>query len=185
VTAVAALLGAAAIALALAFAFVIPRSVAHTQTAEFAALANASATTVWFSDPFTVAGGRNVVVELDDPSLSGAWFYAQGDLVNTETGLVVDFGIELEYYDGEGDRSDDQYLSAVPAGTYSLRLEAQWSRWSSPERVNVTVTQGRLRARDLLIVLGAIFGGALLFWAARKSFESRRWSNSSLEGATP
>ncbi len=179
------LLGAAAIVLALAFAFVIPRSLAFTQTAQLAPLANASATSVWFSEPFTLAGGRNVVVELSDPRLSEAWFYAQGDLVATETGLVVDFGIELEYYDGEGDRSDEQFLSAVPAGTYALRLEAQWSRWSSPEEIGVTVTQGRMRLRDLAIVLGAILAGGALFGALRAGFESRRWSNSSREGITP
>src|SRR5262249_20895421 len=83
----AALLGAAAIVVVLAFAFVVPRSVAFHQTADFPALANASATAVWFSEPFAVAGGRNVVVELADPRLGEAWVYAQGGLVATRTGL--------------------------------------------------------------------------------------------------
>jgi hypothetical protein len=174
-----------AVVLGLAYGFLVPRTLAFTAAADFAPLAAPSGTQVWFSEPFQLGGGRNVVVELAEPRLSQAWFYAQGDLVNTDDGTVVDFGIELEYYDGEGDRSDDQFLSAVPAGAYALRLEAQWSQWNAAEQVQVTVTQGPLRVRDLAIAFGAILGGALLFWAARRSFEARRWRNSSIEGPTP
>jgi hypothetical protein len=146
--------------------------------AEFPALTASSATTVWFSEPFTLLGGKNVVVRLSNGGLSNSWWYAQGDLVNADTGLVVDFGTELEYYDGEGDHSDERFLSAVPAGNYALRLEAQWSEWQKPQAVDVVIQQGRVRLRDFLIAFGIVLGGGFLFVWARSAFERRRWQNS-------
>jgi hypothetical protein len=146
--------------------------------AEFPALTASSATTVWFSEPFALVGGKNVVVRLGNAGLSNAWWYAQGDLVNADTGLVVDFGTELEYYDGEGDHSDERFLSAVPAGNYALRLEAQWSQWQQPQTVDVVIEQGRVRLRDFLIAFGIVLGGGFLFMWARSAFERRRWQSS-------
>ena len=172
-----ALLSAAMLVLGvLSFVLVRPASV-FGATAEFPALTGASATTVWFSEPFPLVGGKNVVVRLSNGSLSNSWWFAQGDLVNTDTGLVVDFGTELEYYDGEGDRSDERFLSAVPAGNYALRLEAQWLQWQQPQTVEVVIQQGRVRLRDFLIAFGIILGGGFLFVWARSAFERVTYSS--------
>src|SRR5262249_60854023 len=100
-------------------------------------------------------------------------------------GPAASFAIELGYYEGGGGRSDSRFLSSVPAGSYALRLEGQWSRWTSPAQIEVTVSQGILRVRDIAIVLGAIVAGGLLFAVLPAWFASRRWAHSSPEGRTP
>ena len=61
-----------------------------------------------------------------------------GDLINEETGLVQSFDLPIEYYFGtdggeswkEGSHQETDYVSSLPAGRYTMRLEAQWENWN-------------------------------------------------------
>jgi len=99
----------------------------------------------------------------------------------------------VEYYHGvedgeswsEGEQTTTAFLSALPAGTYTLRLEGQWEKWqqSSPG-VSVAIVQGVPRGSHLLlalIVVSLIPGYALL---RRVMFEGSRWKDSMYSSGT-
>lgn len=152
----------------------------------FDALPNADGTQVVFSDPFTLEGRKNIAV-IAGSDIDNSWVYFEGDLINQDTGLVQPFSLPVEYYHGvedgeswsEGQQTTTAYLSALPAGTYTLRLEGQWEKWqeSSPG-VSVAIVQGVPRGSHLLmalIVVSLIPAYALL---RRVMFEGSRWKDS-------
>jgi hypothetical protein len=83
---------------------------------------------------------QNIHVTVDCGALDNCWLGVGGDFVNEETGLVQPFFLECEYYHGyesgewwsEGQRQASTTLSALPAGTYTLRLETETQVWSNP-----------------------------------------------------
>jgi len=152
----------------------------------FDALPNADGTQVVFSDPFTLEGRKNIAVSASS-DVDNSWIYFEGDLINQDTGLVQPLSLPVEYYHGvedgeswsEGQQTTTAYLSALPAGTYTLRLEGQWEKWqgSSPG-VSVAIVQGVPRGSHLLmalIVVSLIPAYALL---RRVMFEGSRWKDS-------
>jgi len=147
--------------------------------------APAGAPSVWFSEPFPLASGRNVEVQLDAP-LSNTWTYVAGDFVNEATGLVQEFDASLEEYHGyedgeswhEGDSDRQVYLSALPSGQYTLRLEIQAEQAGVPLYVHLRVRQGVPRwAHLLLLLLGLSIVPLFVLWR-RHAFEKRRWEQS-------
>jgi Zn finger protein HypA/HybF involved in hydrogenase expression len=163
-----------------------------TSTYELPPLPNAEGTQVVFSEPFDLRSMRNVRVTAQPAGLDNSWLYMEGDLINEETGLVQTFPISVEYYQGveegeswtEGSKEDDKTLSALPAGKYTLRLEAQWEKWQQPMPVTVTVEQGATRGINLIIALIvlSIIPIFVLIWHI--IFESRRWSESMFGGSS-
>jgi hypothetical protein len=151
----------------------------------FDALASADGSQVAFTDAFELEGLKNVQVELAAP-VDNSWAYVEGDLVNEETGLVQAFSAPIEYYHGvdggeswsEGSPIADTRLSALPAGRYSMRLEAQWERWQQPLTVAVTVRQGVPRLIYWFVLLGVVSLGLVAQAIRARAFEVRRWSES-------
>ena len=151
----------------------------------FDPLESQSGSKVVFTDPFDLRGWRNVKVEVSSP-VDNSWAYVEGDLVNEETGLVQNFSMPLEYYHGvesgeswsEGSRSATLHLSALPAGRYTLRLEAQWEQWQKPLGVDVSLQQGVPRLLYFGILVGLLTLGLVVALLVRHSFERRRWSES-------
>ena len=140
---------------------------------------------VWFSEPFELRSRRNLRVEVRS-LLDNHWAFVQGDLVNDTTGLVQQFDVALEHYSGyeggeswrEGnDGQDHVFLSALPAGTYHMRLEIQTDALTVPF-TSVTVREGVPHWLHFwLVLLGiSIIPGFVLI--ARASFEKRRWAES-------
>ena len=158
----------------------------------FDALPNADGTQTFFSDPFTLEGRKNISVTASS-DVDNGWVYFEGDLINQDTGLVQPFSLPVEYYHGvedgeswsEGQQTTTAFLSALPAGTYTLRLEGQWEKWqqSSPG-VSVAIVQDVPRGSHLLlalIVVSLIPGYALL---RRVMFEGSRWKDSMYSSGT-
>jgi Zn finger protein HypA/HybF involved in hydrogenase expression len=144
-------------------------------------------TQVIFTDAFELKARHNVRVT-GTANVDNNWLYVAGDLINEETGLVQQFDLPIEYYAGveggeswtEGGRTDAATLPALPAGRYTMRLEAQWENWnqSLPPQLTVRVEQGVPRLANLILVVVALSVIPLLvaFW--QLSFERRRWADS-------
>ena len=75
-------------------------------------------------------GGRNVRVTVR-AEVDNSWLDVEGDLIQQDSDLVQPFSAPVEYYHGmdggeswsEGSKETSVYLSALPAGAYTLRLE--------------------------------------------------------------
>ena len=153
----------------------------------FPVLPNADGTQVIFSDQFELRGRRNIKVTAQASEVDNTWLYMEGDLINDDTGLVQSFPLSVEYYHGvedgeswsEGKPSDDSTVSAMPAGKYTMRLEAQWEKWQQPMPVVVTVEQGTTRGVNFIIALLVISIIPIFIVIWQITFESRRWSESS------
>lgn len=163
-----------------------------TNSYQFPPLPNADGTQVVFSDQFELRGRRNVTITAKAPGIDKSWLYMEGDLINDDTGLVQSFPLSVEYYYGvdegeswtEGKPSDDSTVSSLPAGKYTLRLEAQWEHWEQPMPVVITVEQGTTRGLNLILALIAISIIPIFVGIWQIIFESRRWSESSFGGSS-
>ena len=93
-----------------------------SQTVTLPPLPNEDGTQVFFSQPFELAGRRNINIFGESP-VQNTWVYLEGDLINEETGVVQSFPIDISYYQGvedgeswsEGGQTDSAYTSALPA----------------------------------------------------------------------
>ena len=160
-----------------------------SQTVNFAPLPNEDGTQVFFSEPFELAGRRNIKIIGESP-VQNTWVYLEGDLINDETGVVQSFPIDISYYQGvedgeswsEGGQSDSAYTSSMPAGRYVLRLEGQWERWQQPATVSIRIEQNVTHGINLLIALIVISIGPVIMLIYHIGFERRRWSESMFGG---
>lgn len=162
-------------------------------------LANEDATQIVFAEQqIELLPRRNIRITVNAP-VENTWVAMEGDLINEETGLVQSFPIELSYYQGvedgeswtEGGKSNDVYLSALPGGKYTIRIEAQWggenttaTAWQKPMPITVTVEQNETRGVNLIIALIAISVIPILVIIWHIVFESRRWSESMFGGSS-
>ncbi|HYE13472.1 MAG TPA: DUF4178 domain-containing protein [Pyrinomonadaceae bacterium] len=145
-------------------------------------------TQVIFTDAFELDGRRNVRVS-GTANVENNWLYVAGDLINEETGLVQQFHLPIEYYSGveggeawsEGGKNETAFLSSLPAGRYTMRLEAQWENWNQavPPQLTVRVEQGVPRVVNLVLLLVALSVVPVLIAWWHFSFERRRWADSS------
>jgi hypothetical protein len=140
---------------------------------------------VIFTKPFTLSGGKNLEVDAY-ANVTNNWMYVAGDLGDEKSGLLEAFDLPIEYYEGydggehwtEGDRRQRVYLAALPAGTYTMRLEGQWDAKSSPTPVHVVVREGVFRWSHFLAALVLITLPALYLLQKKFVFESARWEES-------
>ncbi|MDQ3804082.1 MAG: hypothetical protein M3416_09665, partial [Acidobacteriota bacterium] len=152
-----------------------------------AAAAGSEGTQVIFTDAFELRARQNVRVT-GTSNVDNNWLYVAGDLINEETGLIQQFDLPIEYYYGvdggeswsEGGRSYDVTLPALPAGRYTMRLEAQWEKWNQAvaPQLSVRVEQGVPRLLNLILVLVALAVIPVLVFIWQMSFEKRRWADS-------
>ena len=161
------------------------------QTVTLPPLANADATQVFFSEPFELAGRRNIRIVGESP-VQNTWVYLEGDLINDETGVVQSFPIEISYYQGvedgeswtEGGQKDSAYTSAMPGGRYVLRLEGQWEKWQQPAAVAIKIEQNVTHGINLLLALIVLSIGPIVMGIYHIGFERRRWSESMFGGGS-
>jgi hypothetical protein len=138
---------------------------------------------VIFTKPFQLAGGKNLQV-IGYSNVNNAWVYVAGDIVNDATGQIESFDLPIEYWEGydggehwsEGSRGRGVFIPALPAGTYTMRLEAQWDGNTKPT-VQVELKEGVFRWSRFWLALFLISVPAVLLSLRRGSFESRRWSS--------
>ncbi|TGK23881.1 DUF4178 domain-containing protein [Leptospira stimsonii] len=76
---------------------------------------------------------QNVQIKVNVPNLSNHYIYYYLALINTQTDVAYDTGLEVSYYEGvddgerwtEGDTSADVIIGEVPPGEYYLRIESE------------------------------------------------------------
>jgi hypothetical protein len=145
-------------------------------------------TQVIFTDAFELRARQNVRVS-GTTNVDNNWLYVAGDIINEETGLIQQFDLPIEFYSGveggeswtEGGKADDVTLPSLPAGRYTMRLEAQWENWNQavPPQLSVRVEQGVPRILNLILVLVGLSVIPFLVMLWHFSFEKRRWADSS------
>src|SRR5215217_3083512 len=173
----------------LAFIFSGSSRQVFAQSVTLPPLPNEDGTQVFFSEPFEIAGRRNIRI-VGESTVQNTWVDLEGDLINDETGVVQSFPIEISYYQGveegeswsEGGQNDSAYASSLPAGKYVLRLEGQWERWQQPAVVAVRVEQNITRGINLLIALIVLSIGPVIMLIYHIGFERRRLSESMFGG---
>ncbi len=160
------------------------------QSYQLPPLQNTEATQTIFSQPFDLAGQSNISVSAN-AAIDNSWLYVEGDLINEETGIVQQFSLPIEYYHGvedgeswsEGDRNMRTVLSALPAGKYTMRLEAQWEKWQQPAPLSVRVEQNVSHWINFLLALIGLSIVPVIVLIYQIMFEKRRWEDSSIQSA--
>jgi hypothetical protein len=139
-----------------------------------------SGSQVVFSDPIELKSRRNLQVRAY-ALVDNSWAWVGGDFINEETGKVEKFELPIEYYFGatggerwtEGDWNNQIYIASLPAGRYTLRLEFQWERYTSPLSITVIITQGVSRTMHFsLALLGVSIIPIFLFMLQRGWFNA-------------
>ena len=162
-----------------------------SQTVNFQPLSNADATQVFFSEPFELAGRRNIRI-IGQSQVQNSWVYLEGDLINEETGVVQSFPIDISYYQGvedgeawtEGSQKDSTDTSSMPGGKYVLRLEGQWEKWQEPATISVQVEQNVTNGFNFILVLIVLSIVPIIMGIYHISFERRRWAESMFSGGS-
>ncbi len=142
---------------------------------------------VYFSGPIEIKDGhRNLAVTMSAP-VNNAWIGLEGALVSETTGVAELFLLESSFYHGvdggeswsEGNQVQKVFLSAVPPGTYVLRLAPQWDGKVPPVRaIDVKLNQGVMRWLYPGLTLLGILLVPLLLVFRMAAFETRRWQES-------
>ncbi len=142
---------------------------------------------VFFSDPIEIKDGhQNLAVTLSAP-VNNNWIELEGALVSETTGVAELFLLESSYYHGvdggeswtEGGQTETVFLSAVPPGSYVLRLAPQWNGKIPPvNAIDVQLRQGVMRWLYPGLALLAILLVPLIMIFPMVSFEGRRWQES-------
>jgi uncharacterized Zn finger protein (UPF0148 family) len=160
-----------------------------SQSVTLQPLPNADGTQIFFSEPFELAGRRNIRITGESP-VQNTWVYLEADLINEETGVVQSVPIEISYYQGvedgeswtEGAQKDSIDTSSLPGGKYVLRLEGQWEKWQQPATVTVKIAQNVATGFNLLLLLIGLSVVPIIMGIYHISFERRRWSESMFSG---
>lgn len=148
----------------------------------------ANAGQVVMSQPFELDANKNVRVTASAP-VSNSWTELNIDLIRKKQGAtdeVEAIVIPVEYYFGveggeswtEGGQTNDATISAVPAGTYELRIEGMWKDWTRPMPIRVKVEQNVTRGVNFWVAF-VVLAIVPVFTLFRKfQFEAKRWSES-------
>lgn len=169
----------------LTYGFISRREI-FNQSYQMQPLQNEDGTQVIFTEPFQLSGHKNIRVT-GTSSVNNTWIYVEGDLINEETGLVQQFTLPIEYYSGvedgeswsEGNQTQTAYLSSLPAGTYTMRLEGQWEHWQeNAPPFSVRVEQGVPRFWHFILALLLVSAWPVITGIRSLSFEGARWKDS-------
>jgi hypothetical protein len=165
-----------------------PRVAANPQGAPNAAApANAEEGQIFFTPTFKLQADKNVEIAASVDS-TNFWLGIDGNLVDENSGVVQGFSLPVEYYAGveegeawsEGSRESSVYLSALPEGEYTMRLEVHRDNPNSSMRMHVRVRQNVPRFTHWLLAMLAVAAIPLAVGAYQIHFESRRWSDSNV-----
>jgi uncharacterized protein DUF4178 len=179
------LLSAGAALLGLIFAIASPRRQVFAHTFLLTPGQETEPVQVVFTDPFELHGRHNVQVQTR-ANVDNTWVDVEGDLIDDSTGLVQTFSTPVSYYHGvdggeswsEGSQETTIHLSALPAGTYRLRLEFTREKRDVPVSVEVRVVQGVSRGLNLVLALVALAVIPLGVVAYHFYFVKCRWQDS-------
>lgn len=144
----------------------------------------------------------SIDIELASP-VNNSWVEISGDLVNDETGEVVEFEKGIEYYSGvdsdgswsEGSTSTTADISGVRRGKYHLNIElltpamqnniaANPSNPLEPTKLAIEVKTGSTIWSNFFLAQLLLCLIPFYVWLKSKSFENKRWANSNFSPST-
>jgi hypothetical protein len=167
------------------FEVISPNRKVFEQTLVLDPLKNADDSQVRFTEPFELKPRQNIRVSAS-ANIDNTWVDIQGDVINNETNESQGFSVPIEYYHGvddgeswsEGKTSDNDYLSAMPAGNYILGLDVRWEKIQEPMTITVKVEQGAMNSGYLMLafVLLSILPFCVLIY--HWNFTTKRWKDS-------
>jgi hypothetical protein len=142
----------------------------------------------FLSDKFELKSRRNVKVTVSCPQLDG-YLAVEGDLVQDGKTDIQPVFVGMSHYSGtedgeawtEGEHSASQTLSSQAAGSYSLKLEVEKEHANFAGPMTVTIEQGSASGFMWFLVLLGIVGFPAAVGIYHFTFNSTRWSNSSIE----
>lgn len=119
-------------------------------------------------------------------SLQNSWLAMDGDLFNEESGLTQAFQIPVEYYSGteggeswsEGSQVNSEYLPALPAGKYKLRLEVQSEKPQEHLSFTIKIEEGVFRWVNFVLAFLLISTIPACLAIYHWTFERSRWADS-------
>jgi hypothetical protein len=143
---------------------------------------------IFFAGPIKIRPRQNVEIQATTDT-TNIWLWIDGELVDEKSGVMQGFSLPVEYYAGveegeawsEGSRDACTYLSALPEGEYSLRLEMHGEPKNPTLNVHLRIRQDVPRPLHWFLALLAVSAvpGAIVGY--QLSFESRRWSDSNVK----
>lgn len=145
-----------------------------------------------FTDSFEVTDSNHILkVEIRSP-VQNSWVYLDGALVNEQEGDIVEFSSEVAFYSGtdsdgswtEGSQKDTVYLSAVPAGSYVMRLAPQADPKATNVSFQVIVFEGATRTSYFVIALVFSLLVPAILLGFHFNFEHQRWQESNFSPGT-
>ena len=138
------------------------------------------------TDTFTVTRDSNLEFTIST-NLTNNWAYFNFALINSDTGVALDFGREVSYYYGtdsdgrwtEGSAVDSATLSTVAAGTYYLRVEPESGTPGGPP-VSYSLKIRRDVPSPVYYVLAfvVLLVPPIFVTLRAAAFEARRWQES-------
>lgn len=152
-----------------------------------------TATDAVVTPPFELDGRASNVRIRIDTDLSNNWAWFALALINEGTGESREVGTQVSYYSGtdsdgnwtEGSRGNSVTVSAVPSGTYVLRIGPEGGEplGRAPVSYTVSVRRDVPVYSYFFVALFALVAPVVLAWFPAIGFESRRWMESDHEGA--
>ncbi len=130
-----------------------------------------------FSEPIDLGGFQNVHVAARSPD-AFAMATISGELYHEKTGRLRQFQV-LAPSSPMGGYGSGVFLSALPAGKYTLRLEVHPGTNPPLAVVVVRVRQGVPRYAHCVYAMLALAVVPVLVMIGQMAFEHRRWKNSS------
>ena len=140
---------------------------------------------IFVEQPIEFAARKNIRVSAT-AAVDNSWLYIDGDFINEDTGLVQQFSLPVEYYHGvdggeswsEGDLTPDVYVSSLPPGKYTMRLEVSWEKWQQPANISVKIMQGVPHLGHMILTMFLLSIIPVIIAIRHYSFSRRRWQDS-------
>jgi hypothetical protein len=118
---------------------------------------------------------------------AGTWAYAEGAVINTDSGEAAPFAVESSFYSGvedgerwtEDHRTGSVVIAGPGAGPAILRADLQWEQGRPPPSMRVQVRGENFSLWQFLGCL-ALLSWPLIYPVRAAAFERARWENSNL-----
>jgi hypothetical protein len=120
--------------------------------------------------------------------VSNNWFQLSGSLINAQTGKAYSFEKGVEFYSGysggeswtEGSKTEEAYLSAIPAGTYFLNLTGsrEAGGFNRLQRFSLKVVYDVRTDRNLWFAILLLAIVAVIQYLIYSYNNKKRWQNS-------
>ncbi len=138
------------------------------------------------SQTFDVRGKTRKLVVSQETDLQNNWIGFNMHLVNKTTGEAWPAYREVSYYSGsdggeswsEGSRSDEVVFVDLPAGTYYLAVDPDYSDEPRAVHTRIEVTNGSAGWSNFVLVLLFLSLFPIFTRLRRGAFEVRRWAES-------